>query len=188
MILFMPWPVQKYITTHLYIIAEFVEGGKLPYKLRVIPGLLRTSPPHCALIPNCFALLSRFARYSRIAPHSVLSQFCAAFTLRPVGLRVHVASSSQMRYMPRASSRMCALDGILTRKKHPACDMRRQDASKLFYIEFSRISKLNLCLTARITAARMLGMAKLSLEAPSQARQQAFSLCQMLQILCCGST
>ena len=56
MILFMPWPVQKYITTHLYIIAEFVEGGKLPYKLRVIPGLLRTSPPHCALIPNCSAL------------------------------------------------------------------------------------------------------------------------------------
>ena len=43
MILFMPWPVQKYITTHLYIIAEFVEGGKLPYKLRVIPELLRTS-------------------------------------------------------------------------------------------------------------------------------------------------
>ena len=85
-------------------------------------------------------------------------------------------------------SRMCALDGIITRKKHPACDMRRQDASKLFYIEFSRISKLNLCLTARITAARMLGMAKLSLEVPSQVHQQAFSLCQMLQILCCGST
>lgn len=168
---------------------------------------------HCALIPNCSALLSRFARYSRIAPHFVLlqfcaaftllprfaryssiaphfvlPQFCAAFTLRPVGLRVHVASSCQMRYMPRASSRMCALDGILTRKKHPACDMRRQDASKLFYIEFSRISKLNLCFTARITAARMLGMAKLSLEVPSQVHQQAFSLCQMLQILCCGNT
>lgn len=172
MILFMPWPVQKYITTHLYIIAEFVERGKWGRR-----GLrLR------------FALLSRFARYSRIAPHFVLPQFCAAFTLRPVGLRVHVASSRQMRYMPRASSRMCALDGILTRKKHPACDMRRQDASKLFYIEFSRISKLNLCFTARITAARMLGMAKLSLEVPSQVHQQAFSLCQMLQILCCGST
>lgn len=131
-----------------------------------------------ALIPNCSALLPRFA----------LPQFYAAFTLRPVGLRVHVASSRQMRYMPRASSRMCALDGIITRKKHPACDMRRQDASKLIYIEFSRISKLNLCLTARITTARMLGMAKLSLEAPSQAHQLAFSLCQMLQILCCGST
>ncbi len=172
MILFMPWPVQKYITTHLYIIAEFVEGGKWGRR--------------CLLLR--FALLSRFARYSSIAPHFVLPQFCAAFTLRPVGLRVHVASSRQMRYMPRASSRMCALDGILTRKKHPACDMRRQDASKLFYIEFSRISKLNLCFTARITAARMLGMAKLSLEVPSQVHQQAFSLCQMLQILCCGST
>lgn len=160
MILFMPWPVQKYITTHLYIIAEFEVRGKLPYKLRVNTELLRTSPP----------------------------QFYAAFTLRPIGLRVHVASSRQMRYMPRASSRMCALDGIITRKKHPACDMRRQDASKLFYIEFSRISKLNLCFTARITAARMLGMAKLSLEVPSQVHQQAFSLCQMLQILCCGST
>lgn len=122
MILFMPWPVQKYITTHLYIIAEFEVRGKLPYKLRVIPELLRTSLAHCALFQNCFALLSRFARYSSIAPHFVLPQFCAAFTLRPVGLRVHVASSRQMRYMPRASSRMCALDGILTRKKHPACD------------------------------------------------------------------
>lgn len=106
MILFMPWPVQKYITTHLYIIAEFVERGKWGRR-----GLLLR-----------FALLSRFARYSRIAPHFVLPQFCAAFTLRPVGLRVHVASSRQMRYMPRASSRMCALDGIITRKKHPACD------------------------------------------------------------------
>lgn len=172
MILFMPWPVQKYITTHLYIIAEFVEGGKWGRR--------------CLLLR--FALLSRFARYSSIAPHFVLPQFYAAFTLRPIGLRVHVASSRQMRYMPRASSRMCALDGIITRKKHPACDMRRQDASKLFYMEFSRISKLNLCFTARITAARMLGMAKLSLEVPSQAHQQAFSLCQMLQILCCGST
>ena len=142
----------------------------------------------CALFQNCSALLPRFARYSRIAPHFVLPQFYAAFTLRPIGLRVHVASSRQMRYMPRASSRMCALDGIITRKKHPACDMRRQDASKLIYIEFSRISKLNLCLTARITAARMLGMAKLSLEVPSQVHQLAFSLCQMLQILCCGST
>ena len=122
MILFMPWPVQKYITTHLYIIAEFEVRGKLPYKLRVIPVLLRTSLALCALFQNCFALLSRFARYSSIAPHFVLPQFCAAFTLRPVGLRVHVASSRQMRYMPRASSRMCALDGILTRKKHPACD------------------------------------------------------------------
>lgn len=172
MILFMPWPVQKYITTHLYIIAEFVEGGKWGRR--------------CLLLR--FALLSRFARYSRIASHFVLPQFYAAFTLRPIGLRVHVASSRQMRYMPRASSRMCALDGIITRKKHPACDMRRQDASKLFYIEFSRISKLNLCFTARITAARMLGMAKLSLEVPSQVHQQAFSLCQMLQILCCGNT
>ena len=122
MILFMPWPVQKYITTHLYIIAEFEVSGKLPYKLRVIPELLRTSLALCALFQYCFALLSRFARYSSIAPHFVLPQFCAAFTLRPVGLRVHVASSRQMRYMPRASSRMCALDGILTRKKHPACD------------------------------------------------------------------
>ena len=119
MILFMPWPVQKYITTHLYIIAEF-GGGQVGTEVPAPP--LRTSPPHCALIPNCFTLLSRFARYSSIAPHFVLPQFCAAFTLRPVGLRVHVASSCQMRYMPRASSRMCALDGILTRKKHPACD------------------------------------------------------------------
>lgn len=148
MILFMPWPVQKYITTHLYIIAEFVEWSKWGRRgLLLHFALLHT---HCALIPNCFALLSRFARYSRIAPHFVLPQFCAAFTLR-------------LRY-------------------------RRQDASKLFYIEFSRISKLNLCFTARITAARMLGMAKLSLEVPSQVHQQAFSLCQMLQILCCGST
>ena len=163
MILFMPWPVQKYITTHLYIIAEFVEGGKWRRRclllrfalaplhthcalfqncfallsrfaryssiashfsraLRVIPVLLRTSLALCALFQYCFALLSRFARYSSIAPHFVLPQFCAAFTLRPVGLRVHVASSRQMRYMPRASSRMCALDGILTCKKHPACD------------------------------------------------------------------
>ena len=122
MILFMPWPVQKYITTHLYIIAEFEVRGKLPYKLRVIPELLRTSLALCALFQYCFALLSRFARYSSIAPHFVLLQFYAAFTLRSIGLRVHVASSRQMRYMPRASSRMCALDGILTRKKHPACD------------------------------------------------------------------
>lgn len=142
---------------------------------------------HCALFQNCFALLSRFARYSSIAPHFVLPQFCAAFTLRPVGLRVLVASSRQMRYMPRASSRMCALDGILTRKKHPACDMRRQDASKQFIYNFDGFNKLK-CFTARITAARMLGMAKLSLEVPSQVHQQAFSLCQMLQILCCGST
>lgn len=188
MILFMPWPVQKYITTHLYIIAEFVERGKWGRRCLLLHFALAPLHTHCALFQNCFALLSRFARYSSIAPHFVLPQFCAAFTLRPVGLRVHVASSRQMRYMPRASSRMCALDGILTRKKHPACDMRRQDASKLFYIEFSRISKLNLCFTARITAARMLGMAKLSLEVPSQVHQQAFSLCQMLQILCCGST
>lgn len=188
MILFMPWPVQKYITTHLYIIAEFVERGKWGRRCLLLHFALAPLHTHCALFQNCFALLSRFARYSSIAPHFVLPQFCAAFTLRPVGLRVHVASSRQMRYMPRASSRMCALDGILTRKKHPACDMRRQDASKLFYIEFSRISKLNLCFTARITAARMLGMAKLSLEVPSQVHQQAFSLCQMLQILCCGNT
>lgn len=171
MILFMPWPVQKYITTHLYIIAEFVEGGKWGRR--------------CLLLR--FALLSRFARYSSIAPHFVLPQFCAAFTLRPVGLRVHVASSRQMRYMPRASSRMCALDGIITRKKHPACDMRRQDASKQFIYNFEGFNKLK-GFTARITAARMLGMAKLSLEVPSQVHQQAFSLCQMLQILCCGST
>lgn len=188
MILFMPWPVQKYITTHLYIIAEFVERGKWGRRCLLLHFALAPLHTHCALFQNCFALLSRFARYSSIAPHFVLPQFCAAFTLRPVGLRVHVASSRQMRYMPRASSRMCALDGILTRKKHPTCDMRRQDASKLFYIEFIRISKLNLCFTARITAARMLGMAKLSLEVPSQAHQLAFSLCQMLQILCCGST
>ncbi len=140
-----------------------------------------------ALIPNCFALLPRFARYSRIAPHFVFPQFCAAFTLRPVGLRVHVASSRQMRYMPRASSRMCALDGILTHKKHPTCDMRRQDASKQFIYNYEGFNKLK-GFTARIRAARMLGMAKLSLEAPSQAHQPAFSLCQMLQILCCGST
>lgn len=142
MILFMPWPVQKHITTHLYIIAEFVEWSKWGRRgLLLHFALLHT---HCALIPNCFTLLSRFARYSsiaphfvlpqfcaaftllprfarysRIAPHFVLLQFCAAFTLRPVGLRVHVASSRQMRYMPRASSRMCALDGILTRKSTP---------------------------------------------------------------------
>lgn len=128
---------------------------------------------HCALIPNCFALR---------AP-----QFYAAFTLRPIGLRVHVASSRQMRYMPRASSLMCALDGIITRKKHPACDMRRQDASKQFIYNFEGFNKLK-GFTARITAARMLGMAKLSLEVPFQVHQQAFSLCQMLQILCCGST
>lgn len=188
MILFMPWPVQKYITTHLYIIAEFVERGKWGRRCLLLHFALAPLHTHCALFQNCFALLSRFARYSSIAPHFVLPQFCAAFTLRPIGLRVHVASSRQMRYMPRASSRMCALDGIITRKKHPACDIRRQDASKLFYIEFSRISKLNLCFTARITAARMLGMAKLSLEVPSQVHQQAFSLCQMLQILCCGNT
>lgn len=150
-------------------------GTEVPVPIHVpIPNCFALLHTHCALTQNCFALLH--------------THFCAAFTLRPIGLRVHVASSRQMRYMPRASSRMCALDGIITRKKHPACDMRRQDASKLIYIEFSRISKLNLCLTARITAARMLGMAKLSLEAPSQAHQLAFSLCQMLQILCCGST
>jgi hypothetical protein len=121
MILFIPWPVQKYITTHLYIIAEFVEGGKLPYKLRVIPGLLRTSCSRNSTRHSRIAshFSTRIARYSRIAPHFVLLQFCAAFTLRPVGLRVHVASSRQMRYMPRASSRMCALDGILTRKSTP---------------------------------------------------------------------
>lgn len=90
---------------------------------------------HCALIPNCSALLSRFARYSRIAPHFVLLQFCAAFTLRPVGLRVHVASSRQMRYMPRASSRMCALDGILTRKSTPpATCADRMPPSNLYTI------------------------------------------------------
>lgn len=105
----------------------------------------------------------------------------------PHALRVHIASSRQMRYMPRASSRMCALDGIITRKKHPACDMRRQDASKQFIYNFEGFNKLK-GFTARITAARMLGMAKLSLEVPSQVHQQAFSLCQMLQILCCGST
>lgn len=144
MILFMPWPVQKYITTHLYIIAEFVERGKWGRRCLLLHFALAPLHTHCALFQNCFALLSRFARYSsiaphfvlpqfcaaftllprfarysRIAPHFVLLQFCAAFTLRPVGLRVHVASSRQMRYMPRASSRMCALDGILTRKSTP---------------------------------------------------------------------
>lgn len=119
MILFMPWPVQKYITTHLYIIAEFVERGKWGRRCLLLHFALAPLHTHCALFQNCFALLSRFARYSSIAPHFVLPQFCAAFTLRPVGLRVHVASSRQMRYMPRASSRMCALDGILTRKSTP---------------------------------------------------------------------
>lgn len=174
MILFMPWPVQKYITTHLYIIAEFEVRGKLPYKLRVIPELLRTSLALCALFQYCSALRAPAILRGIHTPACRPSCSC-----RVIPSNAH---------MPRASSRMCALDGILTRKKHPACDMRRQDASKLFYIEFSRISKLNLCFTARITAARMLGMAKLSLEAPSQAHQLAFSLCQMLQILCCGST
>lgn len=172
MILFMPWPVQKYITTHLYIIAEFVEGGKWGRRCLLLRfALLHT---HCALIPNCFAL-----RAPAILRGIHTPAYRPSCSCRVIPSNAH---------MPRASSRMCALDGILTRKKHPACDMRRQDASKLFYIEFSRISKLNLCFTARITAARMLGMAKLSLEAPSQAHQLAFSLCQMLQILCCGST
>ncbi len=54
MILFMPWPVQKYITTHLYIIAEFVEAGKWGRRCLLLRfALLHT---HCALIPNCFAL------------------------------------------------------------------------------------------------------------------------------------
>ena len=68
MILFMPWPVQKYITTHLYIIAEFVERGKWGRRglrlhfsraLRVIPELLRTS----------------FSRNSTRYSHSGLSAF-----------------------------------------------------------------------------------------------------------------
>lgn len=129
-----------------------------------------------ALRVNTELLRTSCSRNSTRHSHSGLSVF------------VFMSRHPVKRYMPRASSRMCALDGIITRKKHPACDMRRQDASKLFYIEFSRISKLNLCFTARITAARMLGMAKLSLEVPSQVHQQAFSLCQMLQILCCGNT
>ena len=54
MILFMPWPVQKYITTHLYIIAEFVEWSKWGRRgLLLHFALLHT---HCALIPNCSAL------------------------------------------------------------------------------------------------------------------------------------
>lgn len=135
MILFMPWPVQKYITTHLYIIAEFVERGKWGRRCLLLHFALAPLHTHCALFQNCFALLSRFARYSSIAPHFVLPQFYAAFTLRPIGLRVHVASSRQMRYMPRASSRMCALDGIITRKKHPACDTAdRMPPSNLYTI------------------------------------------------------
>ena len=103
MILFMPWPVQKYITTHLYIIAEFVEGGKWgrrclllrfalappPHALRVIPELLRTSLALCALFQYCFALLSRFARYSSIASH-----FSRALRVIPVLLRTSCSRNS----------------------------------------------------------------------------------------------
>ena len=89
MILFMPWPVQKYITTHLYIIAEFEVRGKLPYKLRVIPELLRTSLALCALFQYCFALLSRFARYSSIASH-----FSRALRVIPVLLRTSCSRNS----------------------------------------------------------------------------------------------
>ena len=62
MILFIPWPVQKYITTHLYIIAEFEVRGKLSHvraslhALRVNTKLLRTSLALCALFQNCSAL------------------------------------------------------------------------------------------------------------------------------------
>ena len=103
MILFMPWPVQKYITTHLYIIAEFVEGGPWgrrclllrfalappPHALRVIPELLRTSLALCALFQYCFALLSRFARYSSIASH-----FSRALRVIPVLLRTSCSRNS----------------------------------------------------------------------------------------------
>ena len=103
MILFMPWPVQKYITTHLYIIAEFVERGKWgrrclllhfalappPHALRVIPELLRTSLALCALFQYCFALLSRFARYSSIASH-----FSRALRVIPVLLRTSCSRNS----------------------------------------------------------------------------------------------
>ncbi len=129
-----------------------------------------------ALRVNTELLRTSCSRNSTRHSHSGLSAF--------VFMSRHPVKCATCREQALA----CALDGIITRKKHPACDMRRQDASKLIYIEFSRISKLNLYLTARITAARMLGMAKLSLEVPSQVHQQAFSLCQMLQILCCGST
>ena len=103
MILFMPWPVQKYITTHLYIIAEFVEGGKWgrrclllrfalappPHALRVNTELLRTSLALCALFQYCFALLSRFARYSSIASH-----FSRALRVIPVLLRTSCSRNS----------------------------------------------------------------------------------------------
>ena len=89
MILFMPWPVQKYITTHLYIIAEFVEGGKWRRRCLLLRFALAPLHTHCALFQNCFALLSRFARYSSIASH-----FSRALRVIPVLLRTSCSRNS----------------------------------------------------------------------------------------------
>ena len=89
MILFMPWPVQKYITTHLYIIAEFVERGKWGRRCLLLHFALAPLHTHCALFQNCFALLSRFARYSSIAPH-----FSRALRVIPVLLRTSCSRNS----------------------------------------------------------------------------------------------
>lgn len=146
-------------------------GGQVGTEVPAPP--LRTSPH--ALRVNTELLRTSCSRNSMRHSHSGLSAF--------VFMSRHPVKCATCREQALA----CALDGIITRKKHPACDMRRQDASKQFIYNFEGFNKLK-GFTARITAARMLGMAKLSLEAPSQAHQQAFSLCQMLQILCCGST
>lgn len=137
---------------------------------------LRTCPPPHALRVNTELLRTSCSRNSTRHSHSGLSAF--------VFMSRHPVKCATCREQALACARLTGLYA----QKAPRLRYRRQDASKLFYIEFSRISKLNLCFTARITAARMLGMAKLSLEVPSQVHQQAFSLCQMLQILCCGNT
>ncbi len=132
MILFMPWPVQKYITTHLYIIAEFVERGKWgrrclllhfalappPHALRVIPELLRTSLALCALFQYCFALLSRFARYSSIASH-----FSRALRVIPVLLRTSLALCALFQYCS-ALRAPAILRGIHTPACRPSCSCR----------------------------------------------------------------
>ena len=118
MILFMPWPVQKYITTHLYIIAEFVERGKWGRRCLLLHFALAPLHTHCALFQNCFALLSRFARYSSIAPH-----FSRALRVIPVLLRTSLALCALFQYCS-ALRAPAILRGIHTPACRPSCSCR----------------------------------------------------------------
>ena len=94
-------------------------GGQVGTEVPAPP--LRTSPPHCALIQNCFALLSRFARYSRIASHFVLPQSAALHSHSGLSASMfHIPLNRQMMpdFFERARKSGIAWRCINAQKKH----------------------------------------------------------------------